>query len=174
MGIRKSCVTLIGALLGCLSPAAVRAFNADGFWSGMTTAQFAARAAQVGMEARPGLDGKWTLGRTYPPLFWGKFGFCGNTLVSYSRDIHSDADYASTLMQVFAAFGLPADMTFTGGVSTNPGGGAFRSFAFTVWYLGADRVRLKSFFDWRFQSGDFRRVQPASITYETRNPCFTD
>lgn len=172
MGARSFWIAAIGLGVACFSPLQARAFSADGFWSGMTKAQFAVRAAQMGLEVRPGTRGTWTLARSYPPAVWGEFRFCGNALVSYRRDIRSDADYASTLMQVFAIFGMPADMTFTGGVSTNPGGGAFRSFVLTYWYLGTDRVRMRSFFDWRFQNGDFGRMQPASIRYETRNPCF--
>ncbi|MCK7492224.1 MAG: hypothetical protein MZW92_11930 [Comamonadaceae bacterium] len=126
------------------------------------------------MEARPGPDGKWTLAKPIRPWSGGSSVSRQRARVVQLARIHSDADYASTLMQIFATYGLPADMTFTGGVSTDPGGGAFRSFAFTVWILGSDRIRLKSFFDWRFQSGDFQRVQPASITFETRNPCFTN
>jgi hypothetical protein len=164
-------VETAGFLAAILLPMHALAFNADGFWSGMAKAEFVARAAQLGLRAVPGPGGRWAVARPNTPRALATFGFCGNRLVSYSRTISSDPDYASTLMQLFLTYGPPRHMSFTGDVSMDDGGGAFRSFGVTLWYLGNDRVRLTSLFDWRMNRGDFRRRQPARITYEMRNPC---
>ena len=152
-------------------PAESMAFEADGFWSGMSRAAVALRAAQFGLQTRQAPGGKWVAWRAYPAPVRETFGFCGNALVSYGRNIVSDPDYAATLMHLFSTYGPPQDMSFTGDVSADPGGGAFRSFGVTVWYRGRDRVKLTSYFDWHYQAGDLRRMQPAHLLYETRSPC---
>jgi hypothetical protein len=147
------------------------AFQADGFWSGMSARQLSATAAAYGLVAHPGAAGQWFVGSAVPPRVLGVFGFCGNRLASYTRNIQSDADYARTLATIFATYGPPRGMSFSGKVSRGNAGGTFVWAGQTVWWRGADRVRMRSFFDWRLYRGELRRMQPASVSYETLNPC---
>ncbi len=164
-------VTRISLLLGALLPGSGLAFQVDGFWTGMKTQQLVAVAASYGLVARPGAGGYWFVGTSIPPRVLGKFGFCGNYLVSYTRNIHSDADYANTLAAIFATYGPPRKMSFSGDVAGSSGDGAFRASGETLWVRGAERVRMKSYFDWRLYRGELRREQPASVRYETSSPC---
>ena len=163
--------TLTSLLFGALLVGHVRAFQVDGFWAGMSTQQLVAVAAMYGLVARPGTEGYWFVGTSIPPRVLGKFGFCGNYLVSYTRNIHSDADYANTLSTIFATYGPPRRMNFSGNVESGSADGAFRASGETQWSRGPDRVRMESHFDWRLYRGELRREQPASVRYETRNPC---
>jgi hypothetical protein len=147
------------------------AFQADGFWSGMSPQELAARASAYGLVARPAGGRQWLVGSLVPSRVLGVFGFCGNGLASYTRNIQSDTDYASTLAAIFATYGPPRSMTFSGNVAAGNAGGAFVSAGETVWWAGADRVRMRSFFDWRLYRGELQRMQPASVMYETRSPC---
>jgi hypothetical protein len=165
-------VTHTPLLLAALWSGHALAFQVDGFWTGMSTQQLVAVAATYGLVASPGADGYWFVGTSTPQRVLGKFGFCGNYLVSYTRNIHSDADYASTLAAIFATYGPPRKMSFSGDVATGSvTDGAFRASGETQWVRGDDRVRMKSYFDWRFYRGDLQREQPASVRYETRSPC---
>ena len=164
-------VTRISLLLGALLSGPGLAFQVDGFWTGMSTQQLVAVAAAYGLVARPGAGGYWFVGTSSPPRLLGKFGFCGNYLVSYTRNIHSDADYANTLAAIFATYGPPRKMNFSGDVATGAADGAFRASGETRWEWGPDRVRMESYFDWRLYRGELQREQPASVRYETRNPC---
>lgn len=150
------------------------AFNADGFWSGMTREQFTAHAARLGLQVVNRPDGKAIAARPNSPRWLSATaGFCGNLLNAYSRSIWSDPDYAATLTQLFRYYGPPREMSFRGDVSTDidSGAGTMQSYVITNWYRGDDRVRLKSYFDWRFQQGNLGRFQPATILYETLGPC---
>lgn len=158
-------------LLLVLLAGRAQAFQVEGFWTGMSHGQLAATAAAHGLVATPGGDGQWFVGTTFPPRVLGKFGFCGNYLVAYTRNIHSDADYANTLAAIFATYGPPRKMNFSGDMDTGAAAGAFRASGETEWRRGADRVRMESHFDWRLYRGALQREQPASVTYETRNPC---
>ena len=164
-------VTRISLLLGALLSGPGLAFQVDGFWSGMNTQQLVAVAAMYGLVARPGTDGYWFVGTVSPPRVLGKFGFCGNYLVSYTRNIHSDADYANTLAAIFATYGAPRRMNFSGDVVSGSANGAFRASGETRWARGYDRVKMRSYFDWRLYGGELQREQPASVRFETRNPC---
>jgi len=170
MGLARSC-WLVVALL----PGTALAFQVDGFWSGMSPQQLVARAASYGLMAQPGTAGQWFVGMAlpppYPPRLLGEFNFCGNYLVSYSRNIHSDADYARTLATIFATYGPPRKMNFSGDVDTGAAAGAFRASGETEWRRGDDRVKMQSNFDWRLYRGELQREQPASVRFETRNPC---
>ena len=163
--------TLTSLLLGALLPGHAPAFQVDGFWTGMSTQQLVSVAANNGLVARPAADGYWFIGTSIPPRVLGKFGFCGNYLVSYTRNIHSDADYANTLAAIFATYGPPRKMNFSGDVESGSADGAFRASGETQWERGGDRVRMTSYFDWRLYRGELRREQPASVRFETRNPC---
>lgn len=164
-------VTRISLLLGAVLSGPGQAFQVDGFWTGMSTQQLVAIAVTHGLVARPGAGGYWFVGTASPPRLLGKFGFCGNYLVSYTRNIHSDADYANTLAAIFATYGPPRKINFSGDVESGSVDGAFRASGETRWSRGPDRVRMESHFDWRLYRGELRREQPASVTYETRNPC---
>lgn len=164
---------LIGLLAATASPPAL-AFDADGFRSGMTREQFAANAALLGLRVLNRPDGKVTAARPSAPLWLGATaGFCGDLLHSYSRSIVSDPDYAATLAKLFHEYGPPRQMSFRGDLTTdiNSGGGTMQSYVVSYWYRDNDRVRLKSYFDWRYQQGNLGRFQPATITFETRSPC---
>lgn len=164
---------LLGLLAGMASAVAV-AFDADGFRSGMTREQFGANAALLGLRVVNRPDGKVTAARpNAPPWLGATVGFCGNLLHTYTRSIGSDPDYAATLAKLFREYGPPKQMSFRGDVSTDidSGGGTMQSYVITYWYRGDDRVRLKSYFDWRYQQGNLGRFQPATITFETRSPC---
>jgi hypothetical protein len=164
-----------GLLLGALLPAPAQAFYVDGFWSGMSPQQLAVTATAYGLVVRPGTPGQWFIGTAItsplPSRVLGEFRFCGNYLVSYTRNIHSDADYASTLATIFATYGPPRKMNFSGDMATGSAAGAFRASGETEWRRGVDRVRMESDFDWRLYQGALQREQPASVRYETRNPC---
>jgi hypothetical protein len=164
-------VALTSLLVGALLTGHARAFQADGFWAGMSTQQLVAVAATYGLVVRPGADGYWFVGTPVPPRVLGKFGFCGNYLVSYTRNIHSDADYANTLSTIFATYGPPRKMNFSGNVESGSADGAFRASGETQWERGGDRVRMTSYFDWRLYRGELWREQPARVRYETRSPC---
>ena len=140
----------------------------------MTREQFTASAAVIGLRVGRLPNGKMTAARPNAPLSSGAIvTFCGNLLNAYSRNIWSDPDYAATLAQLFRYYGPPKKMSFRGDVSTDidSGGGTMQSYVITTWYRADDRVRLKSFFDWRFYQGNLGRFQPATITYEKRSPC---
>lgn len=148
------------------------AFQVDGFWTGMGRQQLLTVAAAYGLVVQPGADGEWFVGTSLPARVLGKFGFCGNSLVSYTRNIHSDADYANTLAAIFATYGPPYQMNFSGDVGAGTAaGGAFRASGETQWERGPDLVRMESYFDWRLYRGELQREQPASVRYETRSPC---
>ena len=164
-------VTRISLLLGAVMSGPGQAFQVDGFWSGMSTQQMVAVAAAYGLVARPGAGGYWFVGTASPPRLLGKFGFCGNYVVSYTRNIHSDADYANTLEAIFATYGPPRQMNFSGDVEGGSVAGAFRASGQTRWQRGYDRVTMVSHFDWRLYRGELLREQPASVRFETRNPC---
>lgn len=164
-------VTHTSLLLGALLSGHAPAFQIDGFWSGMSTQQLVYVAANSGLVARPGADGYWYVGTSIPPRVLARFDFCGNYLVSYTRNIHSDADYASSLAAIFANYGPPRKMSFSGDVEGSSADGAFRASGETLWVRGADRVRMESYFDWRLYHGQLQREQPASVRYETRSPC---
>jgi hypothetical protein len=174
---RITAPTLAGTalLLGALLPGSAQAFIVDGFWSGMSPRQLVATAAAHGLVAQPGAAGQWFIGTTISsslqPRLLGEFGFCGNYLVSYTRNIHSDADYANTLSAIFATYGPPRKMNFSGNMDTGSAAGAFRASGVTEWRQGGDRVLMESDFDWRLYRGELRREQPASVRYETLNPC---
>lgn len=164
---------LIGLLVATASPLAV-AFDADGFRSGMTREQFAANAALLGLRVVNRPDGEVMAVRPNAPLWFGAtVRFCSGLLHSYSRSIVSDPDYAATLAKLFREYGAPKQMSFRGDLTTNmdSGGGTMQSYVVSYWYRGNDRVRLKSYFDWRYQQGNLGRFQPATITFETRSPC---
>ena len=171
MGRHFRRATLTSLLLGALLPGHAPAFQVDGFWTGMSTQQLVAVAATYGLVARLGAGGYWFVGTSSPPRLLGKFGFCGNYLVSYTRNIHSDADYANTLAAIFATYGPPRKMNFSGDVESGSANGAFRASGETRWQRGHDRVTMESYFDWRLYRGELQREQPASVRYETRNPC---
>ena len=171
MGRRFRKVTALSMLFGTVLSGPGLAFQADGFWTGMSTQQLAAVAATYGLVARPGAGGYWFVGTASPPRLLARFGFCGNSLVSYTRNIHSDADYANTLSAIFATYGPPRKMNFSGGVESGSSEGVFRASGETQWGRGAERVRMQSHFDWRLYRGELWREQPARVTYETRNPC---
>lgn len=173
MAARFPTMCLIALLAGTASQLAV-AFDADGFRSGMTREQFAATAAVLGLRVMNRTDGKVMAVRPNAPLWLGATaGFCADLLHTYSRSIVSDPDYAATLAKLFREYGPPKQMSFRGDVSTDidSGGGTMQSYVITYWYRGYDRVRLKSYFDWRYQQGNLGRFQPATITFETRSPC---
>jgi len=130
-----------------------------------------ATAAAYGLVAQPGKAGRWFIGKAFSPSLMAEVGFCRNHLVSYRRNIQSDEDYANTLAGIFATYGPPRTMSFSGDVATGTAEGAFRASGETLWVLGLDRVRMESFFDWRLNQGDLRRQQPASVLFETRSPC---
>jgi len=171
MSHRFRIVTRTCLLLGALTAGPVQAFLVDGFWSGMSPRQLVATAAAYGLVARPGTEGRWLIATRFPPSVIAEAGFCRNVLVSYSRNILSDADYANTLAAIFATYGPPRKMSFSGDVATGTAEGAFRASGETLWRQGLDRVRMDSFFDWRLSQGDLRREQPASVRFETRSPC---
>lgn len=173
MSARFPAMWLIGLLAGTASPIAV-AFDADGFWSGMTREQFATNAALLGLRVVNRPDGKLAAARpNAPPRLGATAGFCGNLLHTYSRSIESDPDYGATLAKLFREYGPPTQMSFRGDISTDidSGGGTMQSYVVTYWYRGDDRVRLKSYFDWRYQQGNLGRFQPATIMFETHSPC---
>jgi hypothetical protein len=161
-------------LLGTCLTAPARAFQADGFWTGMTTPQFLAIVGAYGLVARPGQAGQWLVGTRWPPAVVAEVGFCGDYLVAYRRAIRSDADYAGTLAAIFATYGPPRKMNFDGDVATDTTAGAFRAAGETLWGNGSDRVRMHSSFDWRVQQGRLRREQPATVQFESRSPCSDD
>jgi hypothetical protein len=160
-----------GLLVGTLLAGSVQAFQADGFWTGMSPQQLLATATAYGLVAQPGKAGRWLISTKYPLMVIAEAGFCQNHLVSYRRNIQSDEDYANTLSGIFAIYGPPRKMSFSGDVATGTSEGAFRASGETLWAQGPDRVRMESFFDWRMNQGDLRRQQPASVLFETRNPC---
>jgi hypothetical protein len=164
--VMRTCV-----LLGALLTAPVQAFQVDGFWTGMSPQQLFTTAAAYGLVAQPGKAGRWFISTMYPPRAIAEVGFCRNYLVSYRRNVLSDADYANTLAGIFATYGPPRKMSFSGDVATGTAEGAFRASGETLWAQGLDRVRMASFFDWRLNQGDLRRQQPASVLFETRSPC---
>jgi len=164
-------VTHTSLLLAALLSGHALAFQVDGFWTGMSTQQLVAVATAYGLVVRQGAEGYWYVGTASPPRPLAKFGFCGNYLVSYTRNIHSDADYANTLAAIFATYGPPRKMSFSGDVAGSSADGAFRASGETWWGRGDDRVRMESHFDWRLYHGQLLREQPASVRYETRNPC---
>ena len=161
----------IGVLFAVLLPVSGHAFFVDGIWSGMTRQQLAAAATAVGLTIWPTTSGRWFIGTPWQARALGELDFCGDYLVSYSRDIHSDADYASTLASVFATYGPPRNMSVSGDVAAGATAGAMRASGDTVWTRGPDRVKMKSSFDWRMHQGELRREQPARIKFETLNPC---
>jgi len=152
-------------------PSEAQAFHVDGFWSGMSTQQFVFVAHAHGLIARPGAGGYWYLGAAYPPRLLSKVGFCGNRLVSYTREILSDVDYANILAEIFSAYGPPKKMHFSGDVEPNAAAGSFRAMGYTLWAKGPDRIMMTSYFDWRLYRGQLFRQQPASVRFETLNPC---
>jgi hypothetical protein len=152
-------------------PRAAHAFYVDGFWSGMSTEQFVLVASAQGVTAQPGEAGYFYLAAASPPLLLSRVGFCGNILVSYSRNIQSDADYARVLASIFSLYGPPTKMQFSGDIEPGVAAGAFRATGFTLWTKGADRVSMESYFDWRLHHGQLFRQQPASVRFETLNPC---
>lgn len=154
-----------------LAPRDAQAFHVDGFWSGMSEEQFAFAAAARGLTAQPGEAGYFYLGASFPPLHLSRVGFCGNILVSYSRNIQSDADYAQILAEIFSAYGPPSKMQFSGDIEPGADAGAFRAASSAMWARGADRVRMESSFDWRLYRGELYRRQPASVSFEILNPC---
>lgn len=164
---------LTGLLAGVASTVAV-AFEIDGFRSGMTREQFVAHATLVGLRVVNRPDGKLTAADPNA-LQWpgATAGFCGNLLHTYGRSIWSDPVYAATLAKLFRDYGPPRKMSFRGDVTTDidSGGGTMQSYVITYWYRGDDRMRLKSYFDWRYYQGNLGRFQPATITFETRSPC---
>ncbi len=137
----------------------------------MTTEQFVLVASAQGLTAQPGEAGYFYLGAGFPPLLLSRVGFCGNILVSYSRNIQSDADYAGVLASIFSHYGPPSKMHFSGDVEPGIAAGAFRAMASAQWEQGADRVSMDSAFDWRLHQGQLFRQQPASVRFETLNPC---
>lgn len=171
MSHRFRIVTRSCLLLGTLLAAPVQAFQVDGFWTGMSSQQLLTTAAAYGLVAQPGKAGRWLVSAMYPPRVTAEVGFCQNHLVSYRRNIMSDEDYANILSGIFAAYGPPRKMSFSGDVATGTAEGAFRASGETLWAQGTDRVRMDSFFDWRLNRGDLRRQQPASVFFETRSPC---
>jgi hypothetical protein len=172
MGIRNFALRLLCAGMACGATGAM-AFQADGFWSGMSREQLAATTLRLGIETREGPQGRFMATNAAAPWSGATFAFCGNALVAYSRNISSDQDYAATLAHLFGDYGPPREMNFAGDVSTDmdTGAGTMQSRALTKWYGGNDRIRLKSYFDWRFYRGNLGRFQPATILYEVRNPC---
>lgn len=170
--MRRRIVVLSICLSTSLVSPTVGAFNVDGLWSGMSREQALAGALRLGLQVRN--EGERVL--VAPPgAPWAAatLGFCGSLLSSYRRNLASDADYASTLSRVFAAFGPPRLMSFRGDVTTDmdTASGAMQSYVITEWVRGDDRVQLKSYFDWRTHKGNLGRFQPATIAYETRSPC---
>lgn len=113
----------------------------------------------------------WYLVAAYSPGPLGAAAFCGDALATYTRAVQSDADYAAMLAQIFAAYGPPVRMQFGGDVVPSLAAGAFRATAITMWARGADRVVMNSYFDWRLLQGTLLRQQPASVTFQTFNPC---
>jgi hypothetical protein len=173
MSARFLAMWLVGLWAATVTPLAV-AFDVDGFRSGMTREQFVAHAALLGLKAVNQSDGEVTVVRP-DALQWlgARAAFCGNLLYSYSRTIGSDPDYAATLTKLFRDYGPPRKMSFRGDVSTDSdtGAGTMQSYVITYWNRGDDRVRLKSYFDWRYYQGNLGRFQPATITFEARSPC---
>ncbi len=152
-------------------PGEARAFYFDGFWSGMSAEQAVSVASARGLMAQAGVDGYLYLGAVNPPRVLSKIGFCGNILVSYTRNILSDMDYARVLAGIFGAYGPPAKMQFGGDVEPGIASGAFRAMGYTLWAKGTDRVWMMSYFDWRLQQGNLYRQQPASVRFDILNPC---
>ena len=159
-------------LTGLVSPPAV-AFNADGVWSGMSREQLAASALRFGLLLRNEAPDRVSIAAPGASTPGATLGFCGKVLTTYTRNISSDADYAATLARVFGMYGPPRVMSFRGDVTTDidSGSGTLQSYVITDWVRGADRVQLKSYFDWRIQRGNLGRFQPATIVYEMRSPC---
>lgn len=137
----------------------------------MSAQQVIVVAAAQGLMAQPGQNGYVYLGAANPPRLLSTLGFCGNVLVSYTRNILSDADYARTLASIFAAYGPPRKMQFSGDVEPGIAAGALRAAGLTLWVQGADRVWMNSYFDWRLDQGQLLRQQPASVRFQTLNPC---
>ncbi|MCI4680556.1 hypothetical protein K9U33_18195 [Rhodoblastus acidophilus] len=137
----------------------------------MSMQQFVFAASAQGLMAQPGEPGYFYLGSAFPPLILSRVGFCGDILVSYSRNIQSDVDYARVLAGIFSVYGAPGKMQFSGDIEPGIAAGAFRATGNTLWARGADRVSMASAFDWRLYQGRLFRQQPASVTFETLNPC---
>lgn len=173
--VKPTSLRRIAALFGlplCLVlPGKAQAFYIDGFWSSMTVQQMAYAASAQGLMARPGEAGYWYLSTGNPPHQVSKVGFCRDRLVSYTREIQSDTDYANVLAGLFRVYGPPSNMHFSGDVEPGSTYGAFRAIGNTLWEKGADRVSMTSYFDWRLYQGELYRQQPANIRYETLNPC---
>ncbi|HUO53114.1 MAG TPA: hypothetical protein VMU18_00120 [Rhodoblastus sp.] len=164
-------IALFCLQLGMVLPSEGQAFYVDGFWSGMSPQQLVFAASAQGLMAQPGADGYLYLGTAYPPRLLSQVAFCGNMLVSYTRNILSDTDYANVLAGIFSAYGSPSGMRFSGDIEPGAASGAFRAIGFTLWAKGADRITMTSYFDWRFYQGELFRQQPASVRFETLNPC---
>ncbi len=137
----------------------------------MSSQQFAFVASAQGLMAQPGEPGYFYLSAANPPRLLSRVGFCGDLLVSYSRNIQSDSDYARVLAGIFSVFGLPRKMQFSGDVEPGIAAGAFRATGSTLWAKDADAVWMDSNFDWRLYQGQLFRQQPASVKFETLNPC---
>ncbi len=137
----------------------------------MSSQQFAFVVTSQGLIAQPDEAGYFYLGAGSPPLLLSRVGFCGDILVSYSRNIQSDTDYARVLASIFSVYGPPSKMEFSGDIEPRLDAGAFRATGSTLWLKGADRVSMESSFDWRLHHGQLFRQQPASVRFETLNPC---
>lgn len=128
-------------------------------------------ASAQGLMMQPDEAGYFFLVAGPPPLLLARVGFCENILVSYSRNIQSDSDYARVLANIFSSYGPPSRMQFSGDVEPGVDAGAFRATGSTVWVNGPDRVSMDSAFDWRLDRGHLFRQQPASVTFQAFNPC---
>ena len=133
--------------------------------------QFVLAASAQGLMAQPDEAGFFFLVAGSPPLPLARVGFCQDILVSYSRNIQSDSDYARVLAHIFSAYGPPSRMQFSGDVEPGIAAGAFRATGSTLWEKGAERVSMESSFDWRLYRGQLYRQQPASVSFQIFNPC---
>jgi hypothetical protein len=149
------------------------AFNADGFYSGMTHKQFTAEARNRGLETKEGPNGNWLIGKFSDYRIDGTFFFCGDALMLYNRSVDFDVDYIPTLNSFIEKFGQPRSTRTTINPWYGPGGGDVQSVEM-LWFSSNDRITLSFSPEGRDGKGQLRHYRGASISYMLKNRCLKD
>jgi len=170
----------IVATLAVMTSASAMAFDVDGFRSGMSYQALASVVQEQGwslypLAAIPGVYGEYRLGADGKPtgdvnhLGPASFALCQGRLVSYSRGIGPDSEYADTLRGLLANYGSNPHLSVIQQKWAGQGGG-YITVVTTRWDRNGDRVELTLDPEGRAPDGSLKNASGAGLSYVHVDP----
>jgi len=155
-------------LIALFVAAPAGAFNVDGVRSGMTTEELVNHGARLGLEVKSGDGLNYLMGKLSQYQIEGSFVVCNGRVVSYSKSVDFDADYANLAMDMIRRYGQPrvaaTRMPLVQSTATIP------QVAMT-WLENEDRIELSFSPEVRDGKGALKMNRGAQLRYSVSNTC---